>query len=348
MRNLLYIDLFPEKAHTNFNKILIDNLSDNFNVEIFTQVNYFDKKTLKKNSIKEYKLISIKYFSKITIRIRSIYIILKSLKLIEKNNNNLILIPTFETVTFYLYKLIYKNLKNFYIIHHLNIDELKNPIKKWIFKKYMNTVNHIVFEDFFKQYLVNEIGINNELVYVMHHPLMQINNFSKIESDRKKICIGLSNSNNENLIEEIIETEKNERILEKSNTFLILKSKNLKFTSNHLNVFNNFISIELYNSYIDQSSIFLMLYSENFKYRESGFMYDGLSNKKIVIGNDVPILNLYSKLFPLICKIGLSAKEILELISSTTISIEADKQFDEFLNKYSNKIFFQQLNKILN
>lgn len=62
--------------------------------------------------------------------------------------------------------------KESYLFHHRNTAELSNKYKRKIFLSYANSVNHIVFTEFIKDYLVNELHVTASRVFVLPHPLI--------------------------------------------------------------------------------------------------------------------------------------------------------------------------------
>lgn len=344
---VLYLDLFPEKAHKSLNKCLILAIKDKFFLDIITEKKYFSFDDFILESIKEYGHFPLNYLANFMVRLRSIYIILFSFRIILRNSFDRIFIPTFETITFSFFYLLHSQIKEIYILHHLNTDELKSPVKKFFFKFYMNKVNHIVFEQFIKDYLVNDIGVRKELVHTIPHPLRTLTNDSVQINHGESLCVGISNSNQDILIQEIINYEEKSKSLQNNNVILILKSTNIEYSNTHLIVFKGFLSREHYEGYLNRCSMILMLHSPNHSYRASGFLFDGLSNRKIAIGNNIKIMQQYSENFPAICKIGNSAAEILDLITNFKRKYDSEKEFDLFLEQYSSAALANSLNKIL-
>jgi hypothetical protein len=252
---------------------------------------------------------------------------LKTRKIVSNSKDSLKFVLTFDTVSFAFGRLLTGS-NSFFILHHKNIDELNNKIKKIIFKTYMNKVNHIVFEDYFKEYLIKEIGVNEKLVHVIPHPVFdsETSNGNEIIYD----CIGLSNSNDESFIKKIIDEERKNGYLKNANLQVVLRSKKYQFDNGNLKVINGFLPKEEYDSYFKKCKVVFIPLPDNFIYRVSGVMYDALSNHKIVIANKVPIVNQYEKKYPNIC-IGINnVNEFFEKVLELKFNEEVEDDFYNF------------------
>jgi len=84
----------------------------------------------------------------------------------------------------------------------------------------------------------------------------------------------------------------------------------------------------------------------------SGFLADGLSNNKIALGSNIPIIHHYSKKYPSICKIF----HDLEDFYNTVIAINNNdndnleniaKDFEQFQYDHAKEIIMEALWNIL-
>ncbi|RLQ94813.1 glycosyltransferase family protein [Falsibacillus albus] len=334
--NVLFLDFLYPKGHQRFSKDLIKYLSDIYDVNVIAKQGYyidFTDDLQKVNKLEEHNFkIGDNW---LLSRISSLNVMLKSAIFIKKNKSDYILVSSFDTITFAIGKIFFRNKDKMYIVHHNNVDELDNKYKLKIFKSYMNNVNHIVLEGFIKDYLVNEIGVNKKNVFVLPHPLY-INETCK-EQREKYLCIGLSNSNDEYFIEQIIKTEKENKKFLNSRKKVILKSKKYEFDNGYLKVVKGYLKKEKYDEYVSNSEYIFMPFPDTFCYRMSGTLMDALSNKKIVLGSDIPLMRYYTRKYPSICKIIKDASAFFYfLLNSEQNATRNAKEFHSF-NKFHSK-----------
>ncbi|WKV08000.1 hypothetical protein Q2T46_10640 [Thermoanaerobacterium sp. CMT5567-10] len=176
----------------------------------------------------------------------------------------------------------------------------------------MNKVEHVVFEEFIKDCLMETHEINSEKVHVLPH---QLNENILKDNYQKYACVGLSNSNDENIISEIVKKENQEKILKKAKCKVILKSKVINFDDGFLKVLNN---------YLDD-----MPFPSTFKYRMSGTLVDAFSNNKIILCSNITLMDYYSKEYPSICKIIESVDDFFEYVIKIN-KLEINEQLNEF------------------
>jgi uncharacterized protein (UPF0335 family) len=312
---VLFLDFLYPKGHKIFNKNLIECLSEFSKVTVLSQKDYY--KDFKKDITKAY-IVEQNYFStnnRILSRINSIIIMAKSASFCKKQKPDYIFVSSFETSSFALAKWFFKTLENIFIVHHNNTDELKNLIKTKVFKSYMNKVNHIVLEEFIKEWLVNEIGVKSDRIYVVPYPI-NADNTTLNQRSEKYYCVGLSNSNDEKFIEKIINLEKENETLLKLNKKVILKSRVNEFDNGYLKVLKCYLKKSEYDEYISNCKFIFMPFPSTFCNRMSGTLMDALSNNKIVLGSDIPLIRCYSKEYPNICKTVRNANEFFATINT--------------------------------
>lgn len=251
---------------------------------------------------------------------------------------------SYETAIFELMVILLgENIKNTIIIHHNNIDNFnKVPIKKKLFNRYKNKVNHIALEKFISNYLIKECLIKENQVFTLPHPL-NINRISKKEIVYE--CVGISNSNDEEWIMRIIELEKQQEKIKKSGHHVVLKSKFMEFDNGYLKVIKGWISDEAYNNYINCSKSIFLPFPQTFRYRMSGSVVDAFSNNKYVIGSDIPLFRYYEKRYKEICKtISCPAEFYDAVINIPDIELTSFKQF---IREHDDTVLLESLKKII-
>lgn len=301
---------------------------------------------------KDYKLNAC-FIEKRSLRVRSgrfinrldsLKVTIQSALISNEIDPDYVFISTFDTLTFAIGKLFFKNLDKVFLLHHLNVDELGNRIKRSFFNTYAFSVNHFVFEKFIKDHLVDLCNLKSEKVFILPHQMIQ----NEQKTNRNDYsCVGLSSSNDESFIAGIVEKEKRSNILKESNCRVILKSAVVKFDNGALKVISGFLAQDIFNDYINNCECVFIPLPQNFRYRVSGTLIDALSNNKIVFGSDVPIVKWYSLLFPNICKIINTVDDFFKAVLSID-SMQKDElncDFDRLREEHSIEAIENSLKK---
>lgn len=340
MKNILYLDFMYYTGHVRSNKNFIKALGKFSNVYALSQVNYFDEYKEELNAVDTIRIIEKNnlnlYNGQLLNRLSSLKIMMQSALLSKKIRPDYIFVSSFDTIAFNFGRFLFGKTKNMYLLHTINIDELSNSIKKKIFGSYKNKVNHVVFEQYMKDYLVNEIEIEPYRIFVLPHPL-NANTESSNSKEIEYACVGLSNSNDEELITRLIELEKEKSVFKNNCKKVILKSKEKEFDNGYLKVFKGFLDKNIYDNYINKSEYVIVPFSKAFRYRMSGTLVDAFSNNKIVLGNDIPIIQAYANKYPNICKIFTNAFGVAEEICLCRKSYGKKFEFKKFKMEHSTE-----------
>lgn len=219
----------------------------------------------------------------------------------KKNNISDIVCLTYGDFGLFFSQLLIPNGINLYIMHHANIDSIcRSRIKRFMFSTYKSRFRHIVLCKFIGDHLKNYIGVNASKILVWPHPL------NLVPTPQKEAiydCVGLSNSNDEMIINQIIELEKQTEVLKKNNLHVVLKSSHNRFDNGYLQVFNGFIDKPIFDNYINKARCLLMPFPDSFQLRISGTLMDALSNNKILLGTNIPITKYSKKTYPNIVQV---------------------------------------------
>ncbi len=231
-----------------------------------------------------------------------------------------------------------------YLVHHKHVDELNNHIKLRLFNSYKNQVNHIVLADYIKNYMINDIKVNRKNIFVCKHPIYNRDKITFIKDNKKPTTfISLSISNDERIIDEIINNKKLNDVLKEFNIKLYIKSKIYNHETSNLKVFNNFLDENSYNSLYNNCSGILLLLDKTFEYRISGTMIDALSLGKIVISTNIACAQYYRKDYPNMVKISNNADDLILQLTNNNFNesqlMEDHKRFriDNSLNNLSKQ-----------
>lgn len=331
---LMYMDLLTPKGHKIQNKRYINLLAKYFDVYVTCPENWYNN-SLNAHMIEDKDFLVGK--GKFKNRLDSIRSFIKNYRLLKSIKPDYIFIASYDTITlaFVINFLIKKCNNRVKILHHNNIDETKNKIKRFFFKTYINKVDHIVFEEFIKEYLNKNYNIKQNSIYVLPHQLNIENNCSNNSKKEVFDCVGLSQSNDDNIIYEIIKNEIKNETIKNSNIKIILKSKLYEFDNGALKVFKGYLETKEYNNYIVNSLSFCMPFSVNFNNRMSGTFVDALSNNKVVFGTNIKLLKYYNKKYPHICNIFNNIEDLVVKLSK--VDINKNQYIEEFLDfKYAH------------
>jgi hypothetical protein len=162
-------------------------------------------------------------------------------------------------------------------------------------------------------------------------------------------CVGLSSSNDENIIESIIRKEEKENLLKQMKIKVVLKSKEFEYDNGYLKVVKGYLEKEVYSDFIDNAQSIYMPFPNRFQFRMSGTLIDALTNNKIVYGSDIPVMRQYSIKYPSICKVVNDENAFIEtLLSNNDNNKKLEDEFDKFKEDHSEERIELILAKILN
>lgn len=263
-------------------------------------------------------------------------------KLDQKEHFDYIFAASFNTYVVALGLHFFRNKKRIYIMHHHNTDSLDRKKLNFFFKSYVNKVKHIVFEEFIANYLIEKYKLSNNNVLVLPHPLY----YNRCENVSKEFsCVGISNHNDEELISNIISIEKESGILKKNNCSVILKSESQTFDDGYLKVITGYLETDKYNYYINGAFSLFIPFPKSYVYRMSGTLMDALSNNIILIGSDIPLVNVYASKYPHLCCVIKNVDEFFNRILSIKKynSIAVQEEFEEFTMEHSRQRIVDKL-----
>lgn len=347
MRLLIADTIFP-KGHCCLNKHLLEILLRNEKIAEVKLIDYQDYYANHSNKVTSYNVSFLfksknAYLNYICQFLNSILIVFLCLRI----RYDKVFFFTFDTLSFTLLRLVI--CKPIYLFHHNNTDHLLNKYKRKIFKTYMNKVNHVVFADFIKDYLVS-IGVSANRIFVISHPLPDLSFTSKMQNTNgPNLYIALGHANDENIIHDLIEYEKQKHCLERNNIHLVLRTQNsFNELPLSINIVTGFLAEEHYIDYYRKAKGVLILYPDYFKYRFSGVLLDALVAKKKVIGRNIPIVRYYAQRYPSCCSFFEGVDDLMKKILLDNIALNVNEEvYTSFLSAHSDQVITSQLNEIL-
>ena len=299
IKHFTILDCNHTDSHNMFNSQLIEKLSDEGSILLFSWNRSYDN--LKRDNIYIKKLFYIKSKPQNSFAARFILLINTFLnacylKYFDFRRKSITIIIGYEIISFSICSFLFP--RKSYLMHHMQIDEIKNKLKKYFFTRIKLNFNHVVMTDYIKDYLIENIGLNQNSIRVIPHPIYNLKQHSEPDINNYKTFVSLSYSNNESFVNRLIEEEKNNKIFERNNCRIIIKSKTFNFCSNGLIVFNKYLSEDEYFNLYNKSTCILSLLNDSFEYRISGTMIDAISAEKQIITLNTRCAEFYKNIFP--------------------------------------------------
>lgn len=345
--NVLFCELLYPKTHARSNSFYINCMAElDLSLFVMAPENFY---SLKNASV---KLLPIEELhrkkGRINYRINEFKYMKHILNAVKKYKIDKIILASsdYAMLPFLLFRLP-KRCECF-LIHHAELDVLEtNKIKRIIFDSFRNKIHHLVFEPFIADFLNHNLKIEDFRVHIMPHSLNK--NIDSV-SNSKFYCdlAGLSNSNDENFIDDLIKLEQQTGKLKEIGKKIILKSVNHEFDDGYLKVFRGHLPDEEYNMIISGAQRIFMPFENNFGYRESGTLMDALSNGKYVIASDIPLMQNYIHLYPTLCSIYHTAEDVINIISEDICdNSKADEEIASFIAAHSAEQYKKCMSNIL-
>ena len=327
MSRIFVLDIMMSYGHKKFNYYYLKILAENHKLFIFNDGEYYNDLVIDNDNITlcDYP-IDDALSNSISIR----YQMIKMFNYIKNNKllccADYMLVVGYDTLIFPLFFLICRPKIPIFVIQHQNLDDTRFYIKKMAFNLYKNKIIHLVLDKEFIKPLRKRWNIESEILYLPHY-------LSKLgycdEESNSNIVVALSNSNDENKIDKLIMIDKR-GILEKINIKIYVKSKNKRYKSNNLIVFKGYINDDIYAEKFNLAKAVLLLFPDTYDIRFSCTLIEGIINYKLVIGNEIPFVNVYKERYPNNVKCFSTEEELIELLSNVQ-KIGFDKSERRFL-----------------
>lgn len=304
---LLVADFLFVDAHKDMNINFINAISKFAQADVLSLNGYYDdqKEKFHNNNVSIMDVSVKRKAGPLGTRSFSLELMKKAGENARKNGYDAVLCLGFETTLFGLGISSFKGLPIF-IFHHKNIDELSNKMKRVAFSTYKNRVFHVVFEEFFRDHLVKEIGVSADRVFTVPHPAKPI---KSVSTGKNYDCIGLCNSNDEGFIIDAIEKE---NVFHEHGIHILLRSKTNEKKEGAVKVIRGFMEKNLYDELMAAGKTVFVPLPETYVYRLSGSIYDALSRGKLVLTTSKYYAQEYEKRYPGTCKYVGSVEQLIE------------------------------------
>jgi hypothetical protein len=333
---IVAVEMLYPKGHKSLNKTLVKIMAKFADVLVMDYKNYYDGLN-ETEKIKKFTLKRQFFARKGAPLIRLCFIInllLIKLKL-RKVDYDAIVLFSINNITYSYARFLFRK-KQVFVFHHNDIDMLSKSREKKIFKKYMNTVDHLVFADFIREGLIVQTGIDGDKVHVVNHPITEPipeNKMNNSETNGKKTFVGLGLSNDEKLINELIELDKLD-LFNSPNSRVVLRSRNKKYRGNMIDVISEYLDNKDYMKMYQDATACLLCYPDTFKLRYSGSFINAMIHQKMIITTDILLGQHFNRKYPHNCIVVNNAKDLLQNIVNFNNTFDGS-EYDKFLKEHS-------------
>jgi len=288
---ILFIDVLCLRGHKVFNSFTLSSLLEleQFKVLFVGSRNCINDGQKVNYEIPEEYFLNIKdtnFMLKLKYRLLEFKKWLWILPLIKRINPDLVILSSYETITFSLFSNFVPS--KVIAFNHNNIDELNNRIKRVFYKFISKKVIQVVFEDYMKEYLEREIRIKNKILILPHivdkNRLIEEDSSITEKSD-PLILFAPSSSNDRKVIKELI--KKQEQLLEKG---IYLIGKYYCNMQGRSLLLKEYFTDSEYEKFIKLCSGVYVPLPITFNYRVSNVINEAISYGKPVISH----LNKYT------------------------------------------------------
>ena len=347
---ILFCDLLFEFGNRHVDNSMIELMTKQHKVYLLMNDDFMKGEFSNNNLI----VLGNKYDNKTKGAISNATQILRRMRLAAKYARELkpdvVYISTYETRTFPIGLFFFDKTSNIVVLENYNIDFLRYRSHKIAYKLFANRVHHMVYESYFGDYLVNSIGVKPELVHTVPHFYYPpyVNSLSYKDEGKRYDFVGLSGSNDQDVIGEIVEIESKEHFFENNRIRCYIKSSIHHYESDYLTVSNRFLSTEEYNALYCDSRAVLVLFPTSYIYRMSGCIVDAFSNHKQVISTNLELSKFYHSKYGSIILPCESSRDVLNQVKTVMNAIQRNLDFSGFEKDHSNETIEKCLSTMLN
>lgn len=342
MLKVLVVDFLFVEAHRVANINFIEAIATSAKTTVFSANGYY------KNNVEPWREKNINVIEvgnipvttgKFSSRIRSLKLMYRAAQIVKSGYYDLVVCEGFEILSFALGYKFFNNIP-VALFHHKNIDELVNPIKLQAFNFYKNKVYHFVFEKFFKEYMINIIGIPKNNIMVIPHPVPNLSEKQNDIYNDRLDCVGLCNSNSEQFINQV--KAKND-ILSSHHLKLLLRSQEDSVNLSNVTIIKGYLEENIYRNYIRIAKSVLVPIPDTYVYRLSGSIYDALAQRRIVFTTSKYYGQHYRELYPGICIYVKNVDDFINKLIDLDRITNVEKSFDKFICEHSMEQVSQKL-----
>lgn len=328
------------KGHKNLDKKLIQFLSEFSFVSVVCPKLWYGNLPV---HVKEYAITrELKTSGKIEYYRHSLKIINTISALDKRKKYDYIIFGSIDVyMTAYAIMKIRESASRIFVIHHDDMDKIEKIWKARIFFRiYCKIINHITLDEFIFSYLISKYKLDPDKCSFIPHPMC--NKQKEVLKKRQFDCVGISNSNEEKWIWNLLELEKKEAWFQNREIKVVLRSRTVEYDDGFLKIIREYLSDEDYAYYYGNAKSVILPFPDSFQYRMSGSLVDSLSNYSVVAGSNIPMIDWFSKKYPVICKKMESTTDFLFFLENKEFCVD-ESAFCDFINEHSDE---QVINKL--
>lgn len=338
MKIVIAETLYPV-GHKSLDEKFIETLSSLGELLVINSNGYFSNKICEEYRTKTIKQFIPKYFEFIYTIVYFINLCIVAFNLRKEAYDKIIFLSTRIDSLFFALPFFRKD--SIIVVHHNDIDRmLSRPFESFIFKRYMNEIDHVVLAEFIKDGLIEKTSVDERRVHVVHQPSLEKRSVEDMNLDtRKPVVIGLGQSMSQDYIDTLIAEDKNGD-LDIKYSFL-LRSKTTDYQGKHVIVSTEYLDRRVYDERLLTSSVCIVFYPKSFNLRYSGVIDDALNHGLVVYCNDIAVGKYFANKYPNSCRL---VKEDEGLVTPFKSSVSAaDKEeINNFLLEHSGAFVTKQ------
>lgn len=347
---LLIAELFPEKGHFRLFTNIVRLLAQSNEVTVVFPKSVHETIVGCKTILAPYDYYYSKTKNKLHLVLQYVSYsknVCKYIASIDKMERfDAVISVTYNEVGFAFGKKYFRDLSKVLLMSHNNLDlVLNNKIKEILFNTYAHKVKHLVQCKFIKEEFSKSFNIPQKEIGVWMHPQNR-NEEGLHRSTDIFDCVGISNSNDDVIIKEIIEREHDTGYIKKHGLRVVLRSKLYEFDDGYLKVFKGFLEKDQYDYYINNAKCIFLPFPTGFKLRMSGTLVDAFSNCKPIIGTPIALFKACSEQYPAIMRIY-SPDLFVEQIKDCNKSLSGDL-YQRFIEVHSDNSVLNNMTDELN
>ena len=300
---VFYFDFAYKDGHINFDSKIINAIAHSNVVEYICPDGWYEGYDLKAKKIAG----AIKLKGLTSGRIELLHAVLSNIsaavKATKYGSYELIVVGECELFVLPVFlNLFGKEYSNkIVVIHHQDLDSIRgsrliNRIRKRVFKHYKNSYIHCIIEPFMRKSLRDEYGVSDDKIICWKHPLTLYP--EKAYDERVYDCVGLSHSNDEEMIRRLVDREKRSDLLRKEDLHVLLRSKHIEYDDGFLTVTREWFSKSQYLELLKSSRVVFVPLPGYFHDRISGLVYDACSLCIPVLSSEVPFVRYCMEEYP--------------------------------------------------
>ncbi|MCI8483221.1 MAG: glycosyltransferase [Lachnospiraceae bacterium] len=343
----LYFSGVYQRGHKYFDQKIISNLAAVSEVIVMTPPYWFSHKEEQvvyiENGV-DSKRSRLPHLKLLGVTLKNYK---KALHIARKNQIDCLIAGEYELLSVWFLAIL--NRKKLFLIHHYNLDQME---RKWffrfLFQMIKNKVHHVVLEPYIGTHLIQDLKVPKEKICCWPHPVEVLEREESKEEEKEGPkgetleeydCVGLSNSNDSEMVHRILQHEKNTQEIGKSDLKIIVKSSKDEYDAGGLKIIKGNLDQEMYERYIQRAKTMLVCFPKSYQYRVSAVIMESVRNFIPIIGSEFRLLTYYKKRYPnifFLCNernlkdVIRQAQEVPEVLKK--------KEFQEFIRDHSDEI----------